>query len=100
MNRESKPRSSTVRANSLMPWARSGPSPAQMYEGRNTPNRSSSVTSMSPELRFTLGQEGRRAFEQVVRGEDPDRGFDLRGVAGGQVAVGGLVDEALDLPNG
>ena len=37
MNSESKPSPSTSRANDLMPRARSGPSPSQMYDGRKTP---------------------------------------------------------------
>src|SRR5256885_619916 len=108
MNSESNPRSSTSRANSLMPRARSGPSPSQMYEGRNTPNRPISLTWRSS-LRSTssavvlgrpLGEERRRALEQVVRGKDPDGRFDLGGVAGSEVSIERCVDESLDLAHG
>ena len=34
------------RANALMPRARSGPSPSQMYEGRKTPNRPTSLMKL------------------------------------------------------
>ena len=50
MKSESKPRSSTVRANVRMPRARSGPSPSQMYEGRKTPNRPISLICRRPSL--------------------------------------------------
>ena len=47
MNSESKPSSSTLRANALIPRARSGPSPSQTYDGRNTPNRPTSLIDAS-----------------------------------------------------
>src|SRR6266705_398542 len=101
MNSESKPRSSTARAKSFMPRARSGPSPSQMYEGRKTPNRPISLTgdtsrcsaSSAVVFGWSLGDEGPGAFEQVVGGEDPDRSLRLRRVAGRQVAVERLIDE-------
>src|SRR6266478_5793879 len=101
MNSESKPRSSTVLANDLIPRARSGPSPSQTYEGRNTPNRPTSLTCRSPCAsaspavvgRRALLEEGPSSFEEVVGREDPDRRLDLGLVAVSQRAIEGAVDE-------
>ena len=79
MNSESNPRSSTVRANALMPRARSGPSPSQMYDGRNTPNRPTSAICQIPPYRchvrgsatavdrVTLVEEGRARLRACRR---------------------------------
>ena len=44
-----------------------------------------------------LGEEGFGAFEQVVGGEDADRGVELGGEAGREVGVEREVDEPLGL---
>ena len=68
MNRESKPSSSTRRANDLIPRARSGPSPSQTYEGRNTPNRPTSVMNGPPPNAGTTGLIGRGTPGHAWRG--------------------------------
>ena len=96
MNSESKPSSSTVRANALIPRARSGPSPSQTYEGRKTPNRPISrhvadvplwCTAQRPRYSGSrLSKNAIGALEHVVAGEDPFRGVELGGEAGVEVA--------------
>src|SRR4029079_11350259 len=110
MKSESNPSSSTVRAKSLMPRARSGPSPSQMYDGRKTPNRSTSAMCHRPPQgsvvvgsatavdRVALVEEGLGAFEHVVAGEHPLRGVGLGDQAGRDLRLDGEVDESLGLP--
>src|SRR3970040_1931847 len=109
MKSESKPRSSTTLANSWMPRARSGPSPSQMYEGRKTPNRPTSLTWMQPPwgsasaaavLGIAPGEERVRAFQHVVAGEDPLRRVELGGKTGFDVPVDRDVNQALCLADG
>src|SRR5574338_137531 len=108
MNRLSKPRSSTCRANVLIPRARSGPSPSQMYDGRNTPNRPTSAmcylqlvaASAAAILRLSLLEEGPGALQHVVAGEDPIRCIQLRGQSGRDVDVRRQRDETLRLTHG
>src|SRR6476659_4223342 len=113
MNRESNPRSSTARANCLMPRARSRPSPSQMYEGRKTPKRPISLTrrwaryselSMrhgSPPVvvRLALVKEGGGPLDRVLAGEDVLRGIQLGRQSGLQVGVESGVDQPLGLAN-
>src|SRR4029077_2145825 len=103
MNSESNPRSSTVRANALMPRARSGPSPAQMYEGRKTPNRPTSLIYVPPPcgsassavvLGLSLGEERPGALQQVVAGKDPFRGLELGGQARIEDGLGREADQS------
>src|SRR4051812_20811885 len=109
MNRLSKPSSSTVLANCLIPRARSGPSPSHTYDGRKTPNRPTSLIADSsfrgsfvgPSAtavdRVALLEERRGSLEHVLRREDPDRGLELGREAGVEVQIRGLVDEMLGL---
>src|SRR4051794_15532886 len=109
MNRLSKPSSSTVRANCLMPRARSGPSPSHTYDGRKTPNRPTSLIddtsfrgaftrpSSTAVDRVALLEERVGALEHVLRLEDPNRRLELRREARLEVQVRGLVDQALRL---
>src|SRR3954470_1883867 len=84
--------------------ARSGPSSAQMYVGRKTPKRetlSMAVLSLSGawELGRSLGEEGARALEHVVGGEDAVGGVELGRHAGVEVEVAGALDQPLRLPH-
>src|SRR3954468_234649 len=102
---ESKPMSSTARANSLMPRARSAPSPSHTYDGRNTPNRSRSVIRSSPPLtcvvfRWSLAEERCGAFEHVLGIEDSFAGVKLGGEARVEIDVERQVDEFLRLAHG
>src|SRR5919112_3095628 len=107
MNRESKPRSSTVRANCLIPRARSGPSPSQTYEGRKTPNRPTSLTWLTSLLTassaaiggWTFLDERPGALEEVVGREDPDGRFGLGDVTFRERTIERSVDERLDGAN-
>src|SRR6478672_6025459 len=105
MNSESKPSSSTRRAKALIPRARSGPSPSQTYDGRNTPNRPTSVMDDRPSppkppssavvVRIALGEERRHALDEVLAGEQPVRGVELGGEARLEVRSRGQVEETL-----
>ena len=96
MNSESKPSSSTVRANALMPRARSGPSPSQMYDGQEDAEPADVTHWAGSSLwvgligrgtGVALGEEGARALEHVLGGEDPDRRVELGREAGVEVAA-------------
>src|SRR3954451_24025053 len=108
MNSESKPSSSTSRANALIPRARSPPSPSQTYEGRKTPKRSigpvitSSLRAASSAVvpGWAFLDKAARALEKVVGGKDPERGLDLGGVARGERPIARPVDERLDRADG
>ena len=90
-----------------MPRARSGPSPSQMYDGRKTPNRPTSLIGWHPHLGtaahrldlgsasppavvgIALGEEGIGALDHVLAGEDALRGVQLGRQARVEVQVGG-----------
>src|SRR5690348_8202394 len=109
MNSESKPSSSTVRANCLIPRARSGPSPSHTYDGRKTPNRPTSLTwqllrcvagSAAVVGGLTLLDERPGPLEKILGREDPDGRLGLGPVAFAKRAVERRVDERLDRADG
>src|SRR3989304_5529386 len=92
-----------------MPRDLSGPSPSQMYEGRKTPNRPTSVmwllphftsSSAAPVLGIALSEEGVRSLQHVLACEDALRCVQLGGQALVQVQVPGGIDQPLCLSHG
>src|SRR3990170_7281296 len=92
-----------------MPRDLSGPSPSQMYEGRKTPNRPTSLmwllphftsTSSAQVLGIALSEEGVRSLQHVLACEDPFRSVQLGGEARVQVQVQGGIDQRLCLSHG
>src|SRR3990172_5944057 len=92
-----------------MPRDLSGPSPSQMYEGRKTPNRPTSLmwllphftsTSSAPVLGIALSEEGVRSLQHVLACEDALRCVQLGGQARVQVQVHGGIDQPLCLSHG